>query len=169
MKKKPNEMEKDDALKGKKILIVDDEADILDTLTELLDMCVVDQASDYEQAIQLLGENDYDAAILDIMGVRGYDLLGETRYRGIPTLILTAHAMDADNFVKAIRSGAQAYIPKEKLKDITVFLNDVLEASSDETKKSAWFKRLENFFEKRFGKKWREREDKAFWEKYFYI
>ena len=62
-------------LMGKKILAVDDEADILDTLLEILDMCEVETAADFETAKKLLINNNYDAAILDIMGVNGYDLL----------------------------------------------------------------------------------------------
>jgi len=62
-------------LKGTRILIVDDEEDILDTLTELLDMCKVDRASTFEHAKELLENNIYHVAILDIMGVRGYELL----------------------------------------------------------------------------------------------
>lgn len=162
-------MEINEMLKGKRVLIVDDEADVLALLAELLDMCVIDKAEDFKGAMQLLHENPYDAAILDIMGVQGYDLLEETTRKGIPTLMFTAHALNADNFVKSIRSGAQAYVPKERITDIAVFLKDVLEARNDETKRGTWFKRLENFFEEVFGKEWREREDKEFWEKYFYI
>jgi DNA-binding NtrC family response regulator len=132
-------------------------------------MCVIDQAEDYEGATRLLHENHYDAAILDIMGVRGYDLLDETTRKGIPTLMLTAHALTADNFVKSIRSGAHAYVPKDRITDIALFLKDVIEAQTDDAKKAKWFKRLENFFEDKFGKEWREREDKEFWEKYSYI
>ena len=41
-------------LDGKKILIVDDEPDVLEVLTELLDMCEVVTASTFEQAKELL-------------------------------------------------------------------------------------------------------------------
>ena len=41
-------------LKGKKILIVDDESDILDILEELLEMCDVARASTFEEAKQLM-------------------------------------------------------------------------------------------------------------------
>ena len=35
-----------ETLKGERILIVDDEPDVLETLGELLDMCVIDFAPD---------------------------------------------------------------------------------------------------------------------------
>ena len=40
-------------LKDKAILIVDDEPDILDSITEQLDMCRIYRAMDYEIALQL--------------------------------------------------------------------------------------------------------------------
>ena len=39
-----------DLLEGKAILIVDDEPDVLEALGELLDMCVIDYAGDFETA-----------------------------------------------------------------------------------------------------------------------
>ena len=156
-------------LKGKRILIVDDEPDVLDLLRELLDDCTVDSATDFQEAAALLDKNPYDAAILDIMGVRGYDLLNITREKDIPTLMLTAHALDPENFVKSLRKGALAYIPKEKLSDIDFFLNDILEAREKGNRKTGkWFARLENFFEEQFGAYWQEKikEGPDFWKKY---
>ena len=54
-------------LSGKKILIVDDELDVLDTLLELLDVCLVDTAPNFETAEKFLSKNMYDVAIFDIM------------------------------------------------------------------------------------------------------
>jgi DNA-binding NtrC family response regulator len=42
-------------LDGKKILIVDDESDILDMLEELLEMCEVVKASTFEEAKKSVG------------------------------------------------------------------------------------------------------------------
>jgi len=64
-------MAENDILKGKKILAVDDEQDILDTLVEILSECNVLTATSFESAKELLETETYDAAILDIMGVRG--------------------------------------------------------------------------------------------------
>ena len=47
------------------------EQEILDSCEE----CKIDKASNHEDAVSLLKSNDYDLVILDIMGVRGYDLL----------------------------------------------------------------------------------------------
>ena len=47
-------MAKKDSLDGKKILAVDDEPDVLDSLEELLPMCHVEKASTYDEARELL-------------------------------------------------------------------------------------------------------------------
>ena len=157
-------------LSGKRILIVDDEPDILGSLEDLLDMCEIDRAGGYEEAAALLDRNDYDAAILDIMGVRGYDLLEAASAKGIPTLMLTAHALSSEDFVKSIETGAQAYVPKDRISDIGTFLLDVMDAAEGRTgKKRRWFDRLEAFFEEKFGPDWREKEDPEFWKKHFYM
>ncbi|MGE5839828.1 MAG: response regulator, partial [Deltaproteobacteria bacterium] len=80
-------------LKNKMILVVDDEQDVLDIVSEVLDMCVVHKARDYDTAMQYLLMYVYDIVVLDIMGVRGFDLLRTSVTRGFPTVMLTAHAL----------------------------------------------------------------------------
>jgi hypothetical protein len=41
--------------------------------------------------------------------------------------MLTAHALDPDNFAKSMTEGACAYLPKHNLSEINVFIADVLE------------------------------------------
>ena len=105
----------EEILKGKRILIVDDEPDILETLKDLLDMCIIDTAPNFETARKFLKKTSYDAAILDIMGVKGYDILELTKEKGIPALMLTAHALSADNLVRSIKGGAlRAASPEQR-------------------------------------------------------
>jgi DNA-binding response OmpR family regulator len=113
---------------GKRILVVDDERDILDTLAALLDICKIDTASSFEEGKRLLETNDYDIAVLDIMGVRGFDLLNVANKRGIPALMLTAHALSEENLKKSAENGAYYYAPKDEINNIDVFIADVLEA-----------------------------------------
>jgi DNA-binding response OmpR family regulator len=150
----------------KSILIVDDEPDILETLEELLDTYRVHTASTYEDAVNYLKKNTYDVAILDIMGVSGYDLLEITHKLNIPTLMCTAHALSPSNLKKSIKLGADAYIPKDKLVDITLYIEDVLKARDDRAKaESSWFVNLTPFFNKLFGKEWQDPE-KEFWDEF---
>lgn len=153
-------------VEGKRVLIVDDEKDVLDTLTELLEMCSLDAASSFEQGKELLENNYYDVAVLDIMGVKGYELLEIANGRDIPALMLTAHALSEEHLKESAEKGAAYYAPKDRITDIALFVADVLEAR--EKKKNVWtkwFDRLGGFFDKRFGgTDWREKE-KDFWEK----
>ncbi len=160
-------MENNQTLNDKRILVVDDEPDILETLEELLeDMYMVDPASSFEAAVSCLKNNTYDVAILDIMGVRGYDLLEATHTLGIPTLMLTAHALTPDNLKKSIELGADAYIPKDKMVDISLYVEDVLISRQDKRKNNfKWYTRLRPLFDEFFGEGWKDPE-KRFWDEF---
>jgi len=67
-----------------KILIVDDEPDVLESLIEQLSLCKIDTASSFEEGKQMLEDQNYDMAVLDIMGVKGFDLLKVANNRKIP-------------------------------------------------------------------------------------
>lgn len=159
-------MSSTDKLKGKYILIVDDEPDVLESLIELLDMCKIDTAASFENGKQLLESQSYDIAILDIMGVKGFELLKIANAQNIPALMLTAHSLDEESLKKAAENGAAYFAPKDKMIDIEMFISDVFQAL--DKKKSPWkkmFDRLGGFYDKRFhGTDWREQE-KSFWEK----
>lgn len=159
-------MDNQNILENKKVLVVDDEPDILETLEELLDMCSVDPAATFEDAITFLKNNTYDVAVLDIMGVKGYDLLEVTNKMGIPSLMLTAHALTPDNLKQSIEKGADAYVPKEKLVDISLYIADVLHARKDGKKDQVkWFSLLKPIFDKLFGEGWRKK-DQDFWDEF---
>ena len=155
-------------LNGKKVLIVDDEPDILESLNELLDMCEVVEASSFEQASQYLLNERFDIAVLDIMGVNGYGLLDIAHKRGIPAVMLTAHAFTADNLVRSIKEGAYAYIPKEELVNITVYLEDALNAEKEgKNPWEKWEQRLpESYFTRKWGAAWKDK-NRNFWNNQF--
>ena len=157
-------MDATEIVRGKNILIVDDEEDVLDMLVELLDMCKTDTARSFEEAKRMLNENYYDVAILDIMGVRGFELLEIAKRRAIPALMLTAHALSEENLKRSAEEGAYYFAPKDEMNNIVLFLADVVEAV--EKKKNVWVKwmeRLGGFYDKRFsGPDWREKESE-FW------
>ena len=155
-------MSSESLLKGKSILVVDDEPDVLETVEEELDMCLVDKAKDYETAIQYLTGYTYDIVVLDIMGVNGFDLLQNAVDRGFPAVMLTAHALTPEALKKSIKLGAVSFLPKDKIPELRMFLEDVVLGAG----KPVWeklFDRLENYFNRHFGPDWREK-DKFFQE-----
>jgi CheY-like chemotaxis protein len=157
-------MDAEKILKGKRVLIVDDEEDVLDYLTELLDICKVDRASSFEEAKGLIETGYYHAAVLDIMGVQGYELLELAHKKDIPALMLTAHAISKDNLKKSFKMGASYYVPKDEISNVDTYLADILEAKDKE--KNVWVKwydRLSGFCDRRFGPNWRD-DDPEFWD-----
>jgi len=159
-------MTDESVLEGKKILIVDDEPDILETLEELLDMCVIFKATSFEEAKELIETLSLDMAILDIMGVGGYDLLRIANEKKIVTVMLTAHALSPEDTVKSFKEGAASYVPKDKIAHIMTFLADVI-AAEEKGKhvRWRWIKRLGAYYDRTFGPDWKKNDEK-FWEKF---
>jgi DNA-binding response OmpR family regulator len=158
-------MASSDILQEKLILAVDDEEDVLDIIEEELSESAnvtLHRATSFEKAQQYLVSYTYDLVILDIMGVRGFDLLQIATNAGFPTVMLTAHAFTPEALKKSIELGARAYLPKEKLGSLVPFLEDVLKLNYT----SAWKKALDqvgHLFNKKFGSDWRTSENE-FWE-----
>ena len=150
-------MAEESPLKGKTILVVDDEPDILETLEEELDMCIVHKAADYSTALQYLLSYTYDFVILDIMGVNGFELLKNAVSRGFSTVMLTAHALTPESLKKSIKLGAVSFLPKEKMSSLREYLEEVYAGGG----KPVWQKliyRMGDYFNKRFGPGWKEKD-----------
>ena len=153
-------------LKGIHVLAVDDEEDVLETIVEILDESRVDTVRDYQSASEKIKKHKYDLAILDIMGVDGLKLLEETVARGIPTVMLTAHAISPETLMESIQKGAISYLPKETLADLDDLLDDLLGAyHRGEPPWKLLFDKLGEFFDKRFGAGWKEK-DQEFWSEF---
>jgi len=158
------------ALQGKTILIVDDERDVREVLKEeILEAvpdCIVNTAESYEEAVKLLASYTYDLAILDLMGVRGFDLLkmAVNRPYPLPVVILTAHMHSPESLRRSIELGARAYLPKDVLGDVVRHLEDIMTYEYG----PAWkriLKQLEGHFRKGWGAYWRQ-PDEAFWREF---
>ncbi len=150
-------MAPDKVLKDKTVLVVDDEQDVLDAIEQMLPLCIVDRASDYETALDRLLSYTYDIVVLDVMGVNGFELLKRSVNRGFPTVMLTAHALTPEALKKSIKLGAVSFLPKEKMAELETYLRDVVLEGG----KPIWtkiFDRLGSFFDKRFGPGWKERD-----------
>ncbi len=155
-------------LNGKSILAVDDEPDVLEILEEeIKEVCPdsrFEKASTYEQAVERMVLQHYDVVILDIMGVRGFDLLELAQTKNFPVVMLTAHALTPDALKRSYEMGARAYLPKEKIGEIVPFLEDVLRYEN----LPGWrrlLEKMEGFFNERWGPHWKKPEEK-FWKEF---
>jgi CheY-like chemotaxis protein len=153
-------------LNGKMILAVDDEPDVLGVLEEEIlaacPNCTLDKATAYKEASERMASWTYELVILDIMGVRGFDLLKLADGHNFPVVMLTAHALNPEALKRSIEMGARAYLPKEKLGEIVPFLEDVLKYEN----LTGWSRLLENlkgFFNARWGANWKK-IDENFWK-----
>lgn len=145
-------------LKDKAILVVDDEPDVLDVIAEQLDMCRIYRAKDYEIAMQLLAGFTFDIVILDIMGVRGFELLKKSVSKGFPTVMLTAHSLSPETLKESIKLGAVSFLPKEMMVELDSYLSDVVTGS----RKVVWknlLEKLSDYFDRQFGADWKEKDE----------
>jgi len=119
----------------KKILIVDDEKDIVETLQFLLEsenyLCV--SAFDGEDALFKAKNEKPDLIILDVMlpKINGYKvcrlLKFDAKYKNIPVLMVTARSQEEDKVIGE-ETGADEYITKpfdiQKLLDtVNLYIN----------------------------------------------
>ena len=144
-------------LRDKVVLAVDDESDVLESVEEQLDMCLLHKATNYETALQYLLTYNFDFIILDIMGVNGFELLKKAVSRGVPTVMLTAHALSPESLKKSIKLGAVSFLPKEKISELRSFLGDVVLGEG----RPVWqklFDKLGDYFTQRFGPDWKEKD-----------
>ena len=156
---------KEDMLKGKKILIVDDEPDVLDTLEDLLSTCQVVKATSFEAAKRQLETQPFDMAVLDIMGVNGYELLEIAVKKKVLAVMLTAHALSPEDTMKSFKGGAAYYVPKDKIAEMETILANILDLKKQG--KSTWMPFVgwaEAYYSAKFGPKW-EKSKKDLQEK----
>jgi DNA-binding NtrC family response regulator len=100
-----------------KILLVDDEEEFVETLSERLEMRDLNSelALNGEQALQIVTDQEPDVMVLDLKmpGIDGMEVLRRVRkaYPKVQVIILTGHGTDKDA-EEAKRLGAYSYLQK---------------------------------------------------------
>jgi len=148
-------------LEEKRILVVDDEPDVLETVTDLLESSQVVTAGSFEDARKKIAEESFDLVLLDIMGVNGFALLEACRAAKLPAAMLTAHALNIESLNLAVRLGAVSFLPKEELHRLPELVAEIL--GGLEQGKTHWkklFQRLGHFFKERLGILWEDESSK---------
>ncbi|MBI5250386.1 MAG: response regulator [Desulfomonile tiedjei] len=151
-------------MKCKTILVVDDEPDVLETIVEVLERHQIQTAGTFGKALELLETQRYDMAILDVMGVKGLDLLATAVRKEIPAVMLTAPAMNPEYILKSMELGAVSYISKEDLAHLDALLAELLGVL--ERGESPWrhtMERLEPTLDERLPVGWKD-EYKKLWD-----
>lgn len=103
-----------------KIMIVDDEKDILEYITKLIVkrfVCDTDTAASGEEALDKLKKDKFDLVILDIKmpGLSGIDVIKEAVKLSPETKFLVVSAYDSDEIAgEALRVGAADFISKSQ-------------------------------------------------------
>jgi CheY-like chemotaxis protein len=110
----------DEALSGKKALVVDDDVRNIFALSSLLErhgMSVVSATTGQEAIDHLESRSDLELVLMDIMmpEMDGYETMQrirkDARYKRLPIIALTAKAMKGDR-EKCLEAGASDYIAK---------------------------------------------------------
>ena len=138
-----------------KILIVDDEPDVLDTLEELLSMYRPVKAGSFEEAKRQLETRALDMAVLDIMGVNGYELLKIAVAKKITAVMFTAHALSPEDTMKSFNGGAAYYVPKDKMAELPEILARILEQKKiGQNSWTSFMDWADAYYSVRFGPRW---------------
>ncbi len=99
------------------VLIIDDEAEIRESLQTLLEMegFAVETAPTGEAGLQRIGEHPFDLILLDLTlpGRNGMEVLAEIRSHetGLPVIMITAFGT-VENAVRAMQGGAANFVQK---------------------------------------------------------
>ncbi len=108
-----------------KILIIDDEASLRQTLARILQQAgfEVTSAENGEQGLAFLQQNPFDLIFMDIRmpGLAGLDVLERIRasHPGLPVVLFTAQP-DLNSAVEALRRGATDYLLKPLKPDVII-------------------------------------------------
>jgi DNA-binding NtrC family response regulator len=119
-----------------KLLIVDDEQSIRQTLRDILEYenFEVEEAADGKEGLQKILNNEYDVVILDIKMPKmdGMEVMEEVSKVGVdvPIIMLSGHG-NIDTAVEAVKKGAYDYISKPPdLNRLLITIRNAMEKST---------------------------------------
>jgi len=108
-------------MNSKRILLVDDEVALTNSLSRLLEVrgYEVKAVDNGKDALRALGEAAFDAVVLDLKmpGMYGYEVIrhlkGDEATRGIPIIVITASPVDKErDRVRVLGMGVTQYMTK---------------------------------------------------------
>lgn len=129
-------------MESKKILVVDDEADIAELVSYNLkkEGFLTDLAYDGEAALRKVRDNKYNLLIIDLMlpGIQGLELCriirNDPKSSAIPIIMLTAKSEELDKIL-GLEMGADDYITKPfSVRELTARVRSVLRRAATDKK-----------------------------------
>jgi CheY-like chemotaxis protein len=113
------EIERDERLKGRRILVIDDEPMIRQTIGDLLRRLgsAVDAVADGNEAVEMIKQSDYELVISDIKmpGKNGYEIFSAAKDKSpeLPVILMTGFGYDPNHsIVRARKEGLAAVLFK---------------------------------------------------------
>ena len=126
-------------MKDFKVLLVDDEQEFIETLSERLKMRDLDakMALDGEQALESVQDDEPDVMLLDLKmpGMDGMEVLSQVKkaFPNVQVVMLTGHGSDTDYAIGA--NEAAFYLPKPlKIDELVKTLDTVIGVSQHDAK-----------------------------------
>jgi DNA-binding NtrC family response regulator len=123
---------------GLKILLVDDEAELVHTVAERLQLRghEVDALTKGAEALEHVAQNEYDVAVVDLKmpGLSGMAVLDGIKQErpNMPVILLTGHGL-ADEGKAGLKHGAAAYLFKPvKIDDLIEAMQNAIRSAADE-------------------------------------
>jgi PAS domain S-box-containing protein len=112
-------------LSGLRVLVVDDDVGICDSLTDMLEeeRCSIETAASGVQAVECLGRQQFDLVLTDVVmpdmdGHQLYQIIKET-FPSLPVVLMTAFNYDKDHIIKrSCLEGLQGVIFKKPINPV---------------------------------------------------
>ncbi len=133
-------------LEGKRILVVDNEREILNILSEALAASEVVVAGNLDEARFLIAEKIFDLAILDAVGVKGCDLLQDCQAHKLPAAMLTPREVEVRSINEAMKRGVMSFFPRDDLHRLPETVADLLEHLEKGRFSTRFFRRIRAAF-----------------------
>ncbi len=122
---------KTSTLNGKRILIVDEDPDLLEVLEEEIIASYpdlnVEKVLTFHQAVEKIIHIKYDAVILDIMSGYAFELLQLALSRHLRVGLLTTYPFFPEHPRLPTQMAVRAFLSKEKLGEVVPFLEKIMD------------------------------------------
>lgn len=138
-------------LEGKRILVVDNEREILNMVSQALAASEVVAVGNADEARPLIARESFDLVILDTARANGCALLDDCHANKLPAAMLTPREVEVRRLNEAMKRGAKSFFPRDDVQRLSKSVADLLEHLEKET----YWTRLSRRIKAGFREIWR--------------